>query len=189
VVARALGEVLGLEVLNLDEIARRSLDKGTPGYRRVLEVFGPAVLDPSGEIDRRTLGRMVFSDPEKRRVLEEIVHPEVEGEMRRALEALGGRAVIEAPLLVEKGTQGEMDVVVLVFCSRQRQLERLMERDGLTREEATARILAQMPLEEKVAWAHYLVNNDFSLAYTVEQVRRISQDILKKLEGGRAWRP
>lgn len=189
VVAKALGRALDLEVVNLDEIAHRVLGKGTPWHLKVLEAFGPGVLDSKGEIDRKALGRIVFSDHAKRQLLEGIVHPEVEREVRRILEKLGGRAVIEAPLLIEKGTQGEVDVVVLVFCKRERQIERLRQRDGLSLEEATARIQAQMPLEEKVAWAHYLVNNDFSLAYTEEQVRRISLDILKKTEGGRAWRP
>lgn len=189
VVARALAEALGLEVVSLDEVARGALEKGSEGYQRVLDAFGPSVLDPRGEIDRRALGRLVFGDPEKRRVLEEIVHPLVEKEMARRIEALGGRAVIEAPLLVEKGSQGEMDVVIVVFCSPQRQLERLMARDGLTPAEAADRIRAQLPLEQKVAWAHYVVNNDFDLAYTEEQVRRISADIMKKAQGGWRWRP
>lgn len=184
VVAQELARSLGTEFISLDGLSRKAIEKGSEGYWKVVKAFGREILGSDGEIDRRALASLIFEDPEKREMLEGIVHPLVEAELRRTLEELGGNAVVEAPLLIEKGMHEEVDFTVLVYCSKEVQLRRLMERDRLQVEEAERRIKAQLPLKQKVAFADYLVNNDDGLHYTREQVLRIARDILKKSPGG-----
>ncbi len=184
VVAQQLAKALGTAFISLDDLSREVTKRGSEGYRRVVEAFGREILGPEGEIDRKALASLIFEDPEKREMLEGIVHPLVEAELRKTLEELGGKAVLEAPLLIEKGMHEEVDFTVLVYCSKEVQLRRLMDRDHLEVEEAERRIGAQLPLQQKVAFADYLVNNDDGLDYTREQVLRIARDILKKSPGG-----
>lgn len=184
VVAQELARSLGTEFISLDGLSHKAIERGSKGYWKVVKAFGREILGSDGEIDRRALASLIFEDPKKREMLEGIVHPLVEAELRKTLEELGGKAVVEAPLLIEKGMHEEVDFTVLVYCSKEVQLRRLMERDRLQVEEAERRIKAQLPLQLKVAFADYLVNNDDGLHYTREQVLRIARDILKKSPGG-----
>lgn len=182
-VARQLAGLLGFELLDLDEVVRRLMQKGADGWKGVVETFGSSILGPDGEIQRRKLAAIIFGDAEKRRLLEGILHPLVEKEMQEAFLKAKEGVVIDAPLLIEKGTFSEMDIVVLVYADQEIQVKRLMERDGLSREEALQRIGSQMPLFEKVAYAHYLVNNSYDLQYTEEQVHKIYKT-LRHILGG-----
>lgn len=182
-VARRLAGLLGFELLDLDQVARGLMQKGAKGWRKVLEAFGTSILGPDGEIQRRKLGELVFCDSEKRRLLEEILHPLVERRMQEAFSEAKKGIVVDAPLLIEKGTFQEMDIVVLVYADQEVQIKRLMERDGLSREEALQRIRSQLPLLEKVAYAHYLVNNSYDLQYTEEQVLKVYKAIRQTLGG------
>jgi dephospho-CoA kinase len=178
-VARILSALLGLDLVNLDQIAHEILRKGEVGYSRVLEAFGEGILGPDGEIDRKTLGRIVFEDPEKRFLLEGIVHPLVEEKMFKLIEDSGRNLVIEAPLLIEKGTWKWMDFVILVYCPPEVQIKRLIRRDKLDSKAAESRIKAQLSLEAKFPMAHYVVNNDKDFLYLRDQVLKIGLEILK----------
>ena len=154
---------LGATVVDADELARRAVEPGTPGLARIVEAWGPAVLDADGALDRAALRRIVFADPEARARLEEIVHPAVyalRGEEYRLAGERGERRVVaDVPLLFEVGMADEFDVVVLVDAPEEERLRRLVEDRGLDPEEAVRMIDAQMPAELKRARADVVIEN------------------------------
>ncbi len=171
-------EGAGFHRVDADSIAHRLLRRGKGGWRRVVEAFGRGILDEEGEIRRKILGEMVFSDPKKRALLEEILHPMIERELRGEL-AKGEKVVLDAPLLIEKGFHQLVDVLIVVYATEELQVARMAARDGIGLEEAKRRIEAQMPLLEKVSYTDYIVNNCADLPYTQEQVERILKEIQK----------
>jgi dephospho-CoA kinase len=164
-VARMLEE-RGAIVFDADVLARQAVEPGTPGHDAVVERFGPNVLLPGGGLDREALGSIVFADPAARRDLEAIVHPEVrrllaEGcERYRDTDAV---VVFGAPLLVETGMHTAFDVLIVVSAPVERQVERLMRNRAMSEDAIHARIEAQLPLEDKVAVADLVIDNDGSL--------------------------
>lgn len=163
-VARMLAD-RGAVVVDADELARRAIDPGSPGFHKVVRVFGDDVVAEDGSIDRRALARIVFDDPEARRALESITHPEVfrllagEVEGRRDTDDV---VVFDAPLIVETGFDAATDVLVVVTLDPALQLERVVAR-GMDRAEAEARIAAQASPEEREARADEVVRNDGDL--------------------------
>lgn len=163
-VARMLAD-RGAIVVDADELARRAIEPGTRGHRKVLEVFGDDVLAEDGSVDRRALADVVFADPEARRALESITHPEVfrmlaeEVEIRRGTDAV---LVFDAPLIVETGFDASTDLLVVVSADPAAQIERVVAR-GMDRGEAEARIAAQASPEEREARADVVVRNDGEL--------------------------
>jgi dephospho-CoA kinase len=153
----------GAEVMDADRLARQVVAPGTPALAAIAREFGPGVLDAAGALDRAALGRLVFADPDARRRLEAITHPAIRAAMvaETARLAAEGRdlAFYDAPLLYEVGLEAAMDLVVVVWAPREVQLARLARRDGLSREEAEARLAAQLPLDEKLARADVVVEN------------------------------
>lgn len=174
---------LGVLVLDADEISRASLKKGGACYSDVVALFGSVILAQDGEIDRKKLASIVFSDEEKRRQLNAIVHPYViETMFSRAEEALnksGGIVVFEVPLLFESGMHEKMDRNILVGCGEEQRVKRILERDNTTRQAALARIRAQMPEEEKRLLADYILENDG----TIEQLNAQIDALLEELSG------
>src|SRR5690606_36009146 len=141
----------------------RAVAAGSVGLRRILETFGPGVLDEAGRLDRAALRDIVFRDPEARAKLEAIVHPEV-GRLREEeearLEAAGERIVVhDIPLLFEAGLEERFDAVVLVDASEVVRLERLVRDRGLAEDEARRMIYAQMPASMKRGRADYVIEN------------------------------
>jgi dephospho-CoA kinase len=164
-VADALAE-LGAVVIDADLLAREVVAPGTPGLEAVVRRFGTGVLRPGSageppELDRAALGALVFADPDARRDLEAIVHPAVRAravELTRA--APRGSIVVQViPLLVETGQHDSFDVVVVVDLDPATQLARLMARNGLTREQALARIAAQAGRDERRRVADEVIDN------------------------------
>ena len=165
----------GVPVIDADAIAREMVAPGTGGLAAVAEAFGAGVLAPDGTLDRARLGEVVFADPQKRRRLEEILHPRIIEEQDRRLDALGagGRtavAVVEAALLVESGGWRRFDRLVVVDCEEGQQIERLRRRDGLDEAAARARLGAQIPLSEKVKLADRVIDTRGGLEETQAQV-------------------
>jgi dephospho-CoA kinase len=166
---------LGARTIDADLLAREAVALGSPGLDRVVKRFGRGVLQSDGQLDRAALGRIVFGDPEARGDLEAIVHPFVYEGVSHWLDDLqrerDGRivAIADIPLLFETGREGDFDVVVVVACVRERQLERLLAR-GLTRTEAEQRIAAQLPLEQKVRSATHVIDTSGTFSDTDAQV-------------------
>lgn len=170
-VARMLAD-RGAVVVDADELARRAIDPGSPGFHKVVRVFGDDVVAEDGSIDRRALARIVFDDPEARRALESITHPEV---FRLLAQEVEGRrdtddvVVFDAPLIVETGFDAATDVLVVVTLDPALQLERVVAR-GMDRAEAEGRIAAQASPEEREARADEVVRNDGDLEDLERQV-------------------
>jgi dephospho-CoA kinase len=172
-VSRMLAE-RGATIVDSDVLARRAVEVGTPGYRRIVERWGDAVLAADGRLDRAALRRVVFGDPTELERLNAIVHPEVE-RMRDELvaEALrrGDRIVVcDIPLLFERELGEDFDRVVLVDAPRGVRLERLVRDRGLAETEANAMIAAQMSAEAKRARADIVIDNDGTLADLEQKV-------------------
>ena len=158
--ARLLEQRHGLPVLDADLYARQALEPGQPPTEAVLERFGTEVVS-SGVVDRRALGAIVFSDPEQRRWLEQLVHPIVRQRFDQELMRLNAMpaVVLMIPLLFESGLEGLCSETWLVDCDESQQLQRLMTRDQLSETEAQARMNAQWPLERKRPLADVLISN------------------------------
>ncbi len=162
---------LGAHTIDADRLVHTILRKGGPAYEPVLAEFGPSILDEHNEIDRRALGRIVFSDPARLRRLEEIEHPIV----RRIIEDEIARTdrpvvVLDAIKLIESGWADRCDQVWVVTCRPDQQLHRLMSMRGYSREEAEMRIKAQPPQEEKIARADVVIDNSGTIDHTRAQV-------------------
>jgi dephospho-CoA kinase len=169
----------GALVVDSDALARDAIARGSPGFDRVLELFGEDVLSPTGELDRARIAEVVFHDQEKRRALEAIVHPEV---ARRVAETVAEHAgtdhvvVLDSPLLIESGAHEACDVVIVVRVSDRTQLSRLVER-GMNEADARARIAAQLPTEEKAALADVVIDNEGTLGELAQEVGRRWADL------------
>jgi dephospho-CoA kinase len=173
-VSRILRE-RGLPVIDVDGVAHEILATDEGIKRKVAAAFGPEVLTADGAIDRTRLGTLIFRDAERRRDLERILHPMIGTVLRQRTQEADDIVVLDMPLLIELGEHELVDLVVVVYATREHQIQRLMERDGLTREEAMQRIETQLPLDEKVIHADYVINNNGSLQDTEEQVLRLYQ--------------
>ena len=151
-------ELRGCRTLDLDRVAHDVMVPGGSAYADVLAAFGPAILRSDGAVDRKALAALVFQDLVARDRLNGIVHPLVRIEERRWVAALAGKAdaviVVDAALLVEGGLHLRFDRLIVVHCAPEEQLRRLMARDALSREDAEARLRAQMPVAEKRRFAH-----------------------------------
>ena len=163
----------GIPVVDADQLAREVVAPGTPGLAAVAARFGPDVVAPDGSLRRQELAARVFADAEARRALEAIIHPAV----RQATDAFFATlppatpvAVADIPLLFETGREGDFDAVVVVACPREEQVRRVIARDGVTRDEAEARIAAQWPIERKVAAADHVIWTTGTVAATERQV-------------------
>lgn len=164
----------GAVVVDADQLARAAVCPGSEALRRVVARFGDGILAPDGQLDRRALGRVVFDDPEARRALEQIIHPEVARLAAQAAEdALASGAplfVYDVPLLFENDLSGQFDCVVVVYARLETRRRRLLDRDPLSEAELDARIRSQLPLEDKAARADHVIDNDGPLADTLAAV-------------------
>jgi dephospho-CoA kinase len=186
-VSRMLGE-RGAVVIDADAIVHELQAPGMPLLGALAEVFGPGILDAAGALDRRALAAIAFRDDEARARLNAIVHPQVGIEFAKRLgAALADDAklvVLDIPLLIENrragrpgASQSEMAAIVVVWVPREVQIERTMSRDACTREEAEARIRAQLSLDEKLELADRVIDNSGSLAETERQVEALVREL------------
>lgn len=171
-------EQQGLPVLDADLFAREALASGSPGAKAVLVHFGETVrtkgtASATAVIDRGALGQIVFHAPEELRWLEELVHPLVRRRFETELANLAAEptVVLVIPLLFEAGLEGLCSEVWLVDCEPEQQLQRLMERDGLSKANAQARIKAQWPLDRKRKLADQIINNTSTTSALPAQLR------------------
>ena len=174
---RAQFEALGVPTIDADTLAREVVAAGTPGLVALVSRFGQGVLDHTGALDRRKLASIVFGDPHARLDLEQIIHPAVKQAIDAWFASLDhakpGVAIADIPLLYETGRDRDFDAVVVTACDPATQIRRVMERDSVTDSEARQRIAAQLPTEEKVRRAHYVIKTDGSYEETDGQVREV----------------
>jgi dephospho-CoA kinase len=177
VVASMLGE-LGFRVLDADSVSHRLMEPRQPAHDQILREFGPAIAGHSGRIDRAKLAAIVFADPAKLARLNSILHPLVEQAMLLQFdtwERSGTRdaVFVEAALLVEAGFTNRLDGLVVVSCTPEQQLQRLLAR-GMSEVEARGRIAAQLPLDEKLRHATYTIDCSGALEKTRAQVQTLA---------------
>lgn len=153
----------GVPVVDADALSRAAVAPGTPALTEIVRVFGTGVLAPDGALDRKRVAAIVFADPAARRRLEGVIHPAVRAAMAAETARLAAEghalAFYDTPLLYEVGLEALLDSVVVVWAPLHVQRARLALRDGLTPDEADARLAAQLPLDEKAARADFVVDN------------------------------
>jgi len=174
-------EELGAVIIDGDKLAREVVERGTPGLAAVVAAFGEELLTPEGDLDRPALGKVVFGDEAKRRVLEGIVHPLV-FERYAALEASAPEdalVVHDIPLLAESGRADTFDAVLVVDVPVETQVERLVRDRGMDRADAEARIAAQATREQRLAIATHVLDNTGSR----EQLRDRVREVVAELRG------
>jgi dephospho-CoA kinase len=178
----AVLDELGCVTFDADKIAHSVMQPGRPAYEDIVREFGANVLSSDGSIDRQKLGEIVFADERRRNRLNQIVHPRVIEEQNRQLhEAKGkdpdGIAVIDAALMIESGGYKRFDKLIVVFCDRETQIERLMRRNQITRQDAEARIAAQMSSTEKRKFADYEIDTTGGFDQTRQRVLELHREL------------
>jgi dephospho-CoA kinase len=174
----------GCYIDTADETARGLMEPGQPAWEKVVARFGRKILRPDQTIDRPGLARIIFNDEEARLFLNRLIHPLVLEERRAAIERLAkeGRVKIfvsEAALTIEAGFAGFFDKVIVVYCRPEIQIQRLIERDRIERAEASKKIQAQMPAEEKLKYADYVVDTSGTVEDTKAQSEQVYEKLLK----------
>ena len=174
----------GIPVLDADRISREMTAPGGRAYDAVVETFGRGILRDDGSIDRKRLGEIVFADPRSRERLEAITHPAIFEGMKEAISGIereGHRVVVvEAALIHESGRKGLFESVISVACDRETAISRLAARDGMTRNQADARLRAQMDADRKAGASDYVIDNSGSLEETRRQVVALARVLLEK---------
>jgi dephospho-CoA kinase len=164
----------GTTIIDTDEIAREVVEPNTPGIAALINHFSQAILQQDGQLDRKALRQIVFSDPDKLQLLESILHPLIRTRLREILDTLHTPYVIIAiPLLVEKGWQTEVDRVLVIDCTEEKQLERVQKRDGSDRQLTSNIIQSQVSRQRRLAAADDIIHNDKDIADLREQVERM----------------
>lgn len=152
----------GFKVVDADIAARKAVAKGTKGLEQVRAAFGDSAITEEGEMDRKYVGEIVFNHPEKRLELNDIVHPivrEIMEEEKQSYLNQGNDVIMDIPLLFENELQNTVDEVWLVYTSESIQIERLMERNQLSLEDAKARVYSQISIDKKSRMADHVIDN------------------------------
>ncbi len=173
---------LGAKLIDCDLLAREVVEPGTRGLRLVVDAFGDGVLGPDGSINREALGKTVFSDPQKRKTLESILHPIIISiaVQRAKKELVNNRdtlVVVEAALLFESGLSEKMEKNIAVICGEAEQISRGMARDKLPEKDVRARIEAQWTLGRKRELADFVIDNSGPRENTKKEVKRLFDEI------------
>ncbi len=179
---------LGCRVLDADQTAREVVMPGTPGLRALVDVFGDDILATDGTLDRKRLGALIFADEGKRQRLNHILHPFIiarQDEILNGWEAEDpdGIGIVDAALMIESGGYKRFDKLIVVHCRPEVQLERLMLRDKLSRDEALRRINSQMPQEEKQKFADYLIDTSDGFELTRSRSVEIYNQLIRVIRG------
>ena len=179
---------LGCHVLDADQTAREVVMPGTPGLKALTEAFGEEILNADGTLDRKKLGAVIFNDQSQRERLNQILHPFIIARQDEILNAWAaedpdGIGIVDAALMIESGGYRRFDKLIVVHCRPEVQLERLMLRDKLSREEALRRINSQMPQEEKQKYADYLIDTSEGFELTRSRSEEIYHKLLRIIRG------
>jgi dephospho-CoA kinase len=178
-----LFQALGARLIDTDQVSREVVEAGSPALAQLVERFGPQILQGDGALDRARLRDIVFSDPAARAQLEAITHPAIRGRVAQLSAQAGGPyQIIAVPLLVETGTQCNYDRVLVVDCSPELQLQRLMVRDGFSPEQARRILEAQASRAARLAAADDVLVNESDAASLAPQVQALHHQYLQLAE-------
>ncbi len=173
---------LGCYVFDADQVARDVVNPGKLGYEKVVAEFGQEILNSDGTIDRAQLGQIIFNDKTKREKLNELLHPIIIDEQNKLmLEVLAkdpqAIVIMDAALMIETGSYKRFDKLIVVFCDQETQIERVIKRNGFSRDQAEVRIKTQMPTEEKRRYADIEIDTSSSYEQTDKRVREVYQEL------------
>jgi dephospho-CoA kinase len=177
---------LGCQIIDADLLARDVVEPGQPALAEIVAEFGPEVVTAGGALDRKKLGAIVFTNPERRRRLEAITHPAIRALFVARVDALAekgfaGIVIFDAAVMIESGNYKNMDRLVVVVTDEATQMARLRGRDGTDDAEGRRKIASQMPLAEKAKLADYVIDNSGSREATAEQVRHVCATLMSEL--------
>lgn len=180
-VGRILSD-LGCLLIRADDLGHEVLEPQGEAYAAVVALFGAEILNPDRTINRRALGARAFADQALLESLNALVHPAVRARAHALADAHfrehpHGIAVYEAAILVETGSYKDFDRLLVAVCRPEQQIERAMARDGLTREEVLDRLKRQIPLDEKVKYADYVIDTSGTKEHTAAQTRQVYESL------------
>ncbi len=170
---------LGVPIIDTDIIAREVVEPGNPALQEIRERFGDDVITETGNLDREAMRKLIFDDHNARADLEAILHPRIGAEVRRQSESLAAEyQIIAVPLLVDSALRHYVDRILVVDCSEEKQIERLLQRDSGTAEEAKRIIASQATRDERLAIADDVIRNDSDLPNLRRQVSSLHRKYL-----------
>jgi dephospho-CoA kinase len=168
----------GFFVIDADMVSREVVEPGSAVLSKITEEFGDHVLDETGQLDRGRMAEIVFKNPEKRKILENLIHPAIiESILSKVRNSDSKKVIISAPLLIESGININCDLVVVVTAPGELCLERAVKRDNLNRDHVEARIRSQMKDDERRVYADFLVENDSSF----ENLESVVNDLIVRI--------
>lgn len=169
----------GAQVIDADRIAHSAITRGSKVYDRIVRSFGTSILDPKGSIDRKKLGRIVFSEKRSLNKLNKLVHPEVTKIIKQQIRLSNKQyLVIDAPLLIESGLDKYCNVLLVVRASIKKQIERAIKKSGLSKDDCLKRIRSQVSVSKKVRLADFVIDNNVRIKETKKQVKDIWRKII-----------
>jgi dephospho-CoA kinase len=176
----------GAYVIDFDYLARVVVEPDTPAWRDIVDYFGPEIISPDRTLNRSKLAEIVFSDAKSRKALEGFTHPRIFKERDILIKDIKKKdpkaiVIVDIPLLFELSLKKKFDKVILVYVSRDVQIKRAVKRGVLAKEEVEKRLQAQISIEEKKLLSDYIINNEGSLKYTRDQVRKVTHELKKLL--------
>jgi dephospho-CoA kinase len=180
-VGHALAD-LGCYLIEADKLGHEVMLPGAEAYDGIIREFGPEILDEQARISRRKLSAMVWTHPERLARLNALVHPPVQQREEAMMAEIGRRdtgaiVVVEAAILVETGRYKSFDRLIVVTCATEQQMERALERGSYNKDEIRARLARQLPLEEKLRVADYVIDTSGDKEATLEQVREVYRSL------------
>ena len=169
---------LGAHIIDADLICRKLVEPGQPALQEITDYFGKLIIDKSGNLNRNKLGQLVFCDSKKREKIENILHPKVfkvEKLNYKAICKINPKAlvIVDAALLIESANYKEMDKVILINADEKIRIQRILSRGKWNHEEIVARLKSQMPNEEKIKYADFVLENSKDKTYLKEQVKNL----------------
>lgn len=172
----------GAHIIDADQLSRELVRPGNPALKEIVDTFGEDILEPSGNLDREALAKIIFDDTKNKSALEAILHPKIivrEQEMYLSISASDHSAIVivDAALLIESGNYKNVDKVILVQSREEQQIKRILSRGFQSYDQAIARIKNQMSFEEKIKYADYILDNQSE----AEDLRQRVQEIYAKL--------
>jgi len=174
---------LGAIIIDADLIARQMVLPGRKSWKMIIKNFGKEILNENNEIDRKKMADIVFSDNRKLKLLNSITHPEIINNIKKKIKEIKNNSenericIIDIPLLFETKTDNIMDKIIVVYLDWEQQLTRLKTRNGLNNDEAIKRIESQMPMQDKIKLADYVIDNSKSIENTKEQVIKLWKEL------------
>jgi dephospho-CoA kinase len=179
---------LGAKVIDADRVGHELLHPSDPVYSRVVSHFGREILNPSGEIDRARLGSLVFGDPQKLSELTSIMHPALIARVEESVASFRSRypravILVDAALIYEAATAGRFAKILVAWCRPEQQIERLMAKTGISRQDALKRMASQISAEEKRRRADYVIDCSGSLEETRAQAEALYPELERLAQG------